>query len=61
MDSNNLYAFVLIAAGIYGLRSAMQGKNIDSSENPRLSKRASGIIYALTGIVLIVLGILRLS
>ena len=61
MDFENLYAFILIGAGIFSLMSAVQGKSIEKSENPRLSKRTSGLVYALTGIVLIVFGILRLG
>ena len=61
MDFMTLYAFILIGAGIFGLRAAFLGLNIEASENPKLSKTASRVIYALTGIVLIIFGILRLN
>jgi len=61
MDYMTLYAFLLIGAGIFGLRAAFRGDSIEASENPRLSQKTSRIIYALTGIVLIVFGILRLK
>ena len=61
MDFENFYAFILFAAGIFSLKSAVQGKSIESSENPKLSKKASRVIYSLTGVVLIVFGVLRLS
>ena len=61
MDFMTLYAFLLIGAGIFGLRAAYLGWNIEASENPKLSKKTSRVIYALTGILLIVFGILRLN
>ncbi len=60
MDFENLYAFILIGAGIFSLTSAVQGKSIEAAEKPRLSKRTSFLVYALTGIMLIVFGVLRL-
>ena len=61
MDIETIYAFVLIAAGIFGLRSAFRGDSIEASETPKLSEKTSRVIYALTGIILLVFGILRLS
>jgi len=60
MDIETLYAWILIGAGIFGLRAAYRGESIEASETPRLSQRTSRIIYAVTGIVLIFFGILRL-
>ncbi len=51
----------MIGGGIVGLRAAYLGTNLEASENPKLSRKTSRVIYALTGIVLIVFGILRLS
>ena len=61
MDFMTLYAFILIGAGIFGLRAAYLGWNIEASENPKLSKKTSRVIYVLTSVVLIIFGILRLS
>lgn len=61
MDFENVYAFILIGAGIFSLTNAVQGKSIEASENPKLSKRTSRIFYALMGIMLIVFGVLRLA
>jgi len=61
MDFESFYALILLGAGIFSLKSAVQGKSIESSENPKLSKTTSRVIYALTGIVLIIFGVLRLS
>jgi len=61
MDFMTLYAFVLIGAGIFGLRAAFLGWDIEAAEKPKLSKKTSRVIYALTGIMLIIFGVLRLS
>ena len=61
MNFESLYAFFLIGAGVFSLTSAAQGKSIEAAEKPKLSKNTSRAIYALTGIVLIVFGILRLK
>jgi len=61
MDFESLYTFVLFAAGIFSLVSAIQGKSIEAAENPRLSKTTSRIFYTVTGILLIVFAILRLQ
>ncbi len=61
MDFENMYAFFMIGAGIFSLTSAAQGKSIEASDTPRTSKRTSQVIYGLTGVVLIVFGILRLN
>ncbi|NQU30985.1 MAG: hypothetical protein HQ525_09995 [Anaerolineae bacterium] len=61
MDFNTLYGFILIGAGLYGLRAAYLGMDIEKSETPRFSRKTSRVIYAATGIVLIIFGILRLN
>ena len=61
MDIEIIYAFFLIGGGVFGLRAAFRGDNIEASDEPKLSKNASRIIYAVTGIVLIFFGILRLG
>ncbi len=61
MDFNTVYGFILVGAGIFSLRAAFLGWNIEASETPKLSKSASRVIYILTGIVLIVFGILRIK
>ena len=61
MDIERIYALILIGAGVLGLRSAIMGESIEKSDDPKLSKTASRIIYALTGLVLIFFGVLRLQ
>ena len=61
MDIETVYAFLLVAGGIFGLRAAFRGDSIEASDEPKLSKNASRAIYAVTGIILIFFGILRLK
>ncbi|RLD05099.1 MAG: hypothetical protein DRI32_04605 [Chloroflexi bacterium] len=61
MDFENIYAVFLIGAGIFSLTSAVQGKSIEASDTPRLSKRTSALVYGGTGILLIIFGIMRLN
>ncbi|MBT3337998.1 MAG: hypothetical protein HN855_10865 [Anaerolineae bacterium] len=61
MDFETLYAYILVAAGIFSLMSAAQGKSIEAAEKPRLSPRISKIIYTITGLVLLFFGYLRLQ
>jgi len=60
MDFESLHTFILFAAGAFSIASAVQGKSIEASDDPRISKKTSRIIYAVTGILLLFLGILRL-
>ena len=60
MDFERIYAFLLIGGGIFGLYSAVKGESIEKSDEPKLSKNVSRAIFAVTGIVLIVFGVLRL-
>jgi hypothetical protein len=60
MDFEKIYAFLLVVSGIFGIYSAIKGKSIEKSDEPKLSKNTSRAIFAVTGIVLIVFGILRL-
>ena len=60
MGFETIYAFILIAGGIFGLRSALRGDSIEASETPKLSRNTSRVIFAITGIVLLVFGVLRL-
>lgn len=61
MNFESLHTFILFAAGIFSISRAVQGKSIEASDNPRLSKNTSRAIYAVTGVVLLFLGILRLQ
>ena len=60
MEFDRIYAIFLIGGGIFGLYSAVKGVSIEKSDEPKLSKNASRAIYAVTGIILIIFGILRL-
>ncbi|MBT3322401.1 MAG: hypothetical protein HN392_08970 [Anaerolineae bacterium] len=60
MDIERIYAFLLIGGGIFGLGAAFRGDSIEASDEPKLSQNTSRAIYAVTGITVIIFGILRL-
>ncbi|RLD04229.1 MAG: hypothetical protein DRI32_06065 [Chloroflexi bacterium] len=60
MEFERIYALFLIGGGIFSLYSAAKGESIEKSDEPKLSKNASRAIYAVTGIILIIFGVLRL-